>query len=616
MTKLIRPLILSAIIVSVLASCSLLPDNSADAKIAQVNPALPVVVTIELTVQADTSVPFNTVGQIIKYNYNVKNIGSTSTPGPVTVTGATCPEINTVGNLDAALDVNETLVCTSAYAITQDDLNKGSVTTITTATVNGISSNPVTTTVVTAAPAILKLTKTANPANFDHVGQTITYTYVITNSGTATLGPAQFTVTDAGFGTPINCGEATTTLAPNATVTCSIVYTITQANMDAGSVATTATASGGGVAPSQLASATVTKGAVVPSSSNLTVGATIKHQVVEGEWLWQIARCYGADPKAVLLANPQLSNPAQISPNTTVTVPNIGSVGKIYKTADTPCVKTHRVVSTDTWNSIALMYNADLVVLKMVNPGALVVGDDLLIPLNSAGSTAASPTTNPVPKALTLTTAANPSTYSQAGQVIAFMYVIKNSGTENLGPTQFTVTDGLISAAPFNCGAANTTLAPNASVSCSLNYSITQADMSAVTVASNATAAGGGAGPSPSVNATITKTTALLTLTTMASPTTYNQAGQVIAFMYVIKNSGNGNLGPAQFTVTDGLIGTAPFNCGAANTTLAPNATVTCTMNYTITQPDMTIASIANNATASGGGAGPSQSASTTVTRQ
>jgi hypothetical protein len=118
------------------------------------------------------------------------------------------------------------------------------------------------------------------------------------------------------------------------------------------------------------------------------------------------------------------------------------------------------------------------------------------------------------------------------------------------------------------------------------------------------------------VNATITKTTALLTLTTMASPTTYNQAGQVIAFMYVIKNSGNGNLGPAQFTVTDGLIGTAPFNCGAANTTLAPNATVTCTMNYTITQPDMTIASIANNATASGGGAGPSQSASTTVTRQ
>jgi hypothetical protein len=102
----------------------------------------------------------------------------------------------------------------------------------------------------------------------------------------------------------------------------------------------------------------------------------------------------------------------------------------------------------------------------------------------------------------------------------------------------------------------------------------------------------------------------------MASPPTYNQAGQVIAFMYVIKNGGTGNLGPTQFTVTDGLIGAAPINCGAANTTLAPNATVTCSVNYTTTQPDMSVASIANNAIASGGGVGPSQPASVTVTRQ
>ena len=167
------------------------------------------------------------------------------------MTGATCPEVNTVGNKDTALDLNEMLVCTSAYTITQADLDKGSVTTIAMATVNGINSNQVTTTVATVPPVILKLTKTANPVTYDHVGQTITYTYVITNSGTATLGPAQFTVTDAGFSAPINCGDATLTLAPNATVTCSAVYTITQANMDAGSVATNATASGGGVAPSQ-----------------------------------------------------------------------------------------------------------------------------------------------------------------------------------------------------------------------------------------------------------------------------------------------------------------------------------------------------------------------------
>jgi LysM repeat protein len=384
MTKLIRSLILSVIMVLVPTSCSWFA-NTTDAKIAQATPALPAVVTIELTVQADTSIPFNTVGQIIKYNYTVKNISSISTPGPVSVPGATCPEINTVGNLNTALDMNEALVCTSAYTITQADLDKGSVTTITMATVNGINSNQVITTVATVPPVILKLIKTANPVTYDHVGQTITYAYVITNSGSATLGPAQFTVSDTGIGTPINCGDATLTLASNATVTCSATYTITQADMNAASVATSATASGGGLAPSQPASATITKSAVVqPNPSNLTPGSTIKHTVIDGEWLWQIARCYRADPNKVIQANPQLSNPSRISPGTTVTVPNIGSEGHIY---GPPCVGTHTVQSGDTWNSIALKYNADPTVLQMVNSNILTVGSVVKVPLNSAGGT-------------------------------------------------------------------------------------------------------------------------------------------------------------------------------------------------------------------------------------
>jgi LysM repeat protein len=387
MTKLIRSLILSIIIVSVLTSCSWFA-NTTDAKIAQATPALPAEVTIKLTVQVDDSVPYNVVGQVIQYNYKIKNTGSISTPGPVTVTGATvtCPEISTIGNLDNALDPKEVVVCTSTYPITQADLDKGSVTSITTATVNGINSDQVTTTVGTVPPVTLKLTKTANPVTYDHVGQTVTYAYVITNSGIATLGPAQFTVSDTGIGTPINCGDATLTLASNATVTCSATYTITQADMNAASVATNATASGGGIAPSQPASATITKSAAVvpvnPNPANLTAGSTINHQVVVGEWLWQIARCYGTDPFKVVQANPQLSNPAQISPNTTITVPNIGSAGKIY---GPPCVGTHTVQSGDTWNSIALKYNADPTVLQMVNSNTLTVGSVVKVPLNSAG---------------------------------------------------------------------------------------------------------------------------------------------------------------------------------------------------------------------------------------
>jgi uncharacterized repeat protein (TIGR01451 family) len=105
-------------------------------------------------------------------------------------------------------------------------------------------------------------------------------------------------------------------------------------------------------------------------------------------------------------------------------------------------------------------------------------------------------------------------------------------------------------------------------------------------------------------------------LVTAATPTTYNQVGQQITFTYAIKNSGNITLGPTQFTVSDSLISSAPFNCGAANTSLAPDAIVTCTAPYTITQADFNAVSVTNIATASGGGVGPTQPASTTIIKQ
>jgi uncharacterized repeat protein (TIGR01451 family) len=395
-------LTLSVTMMLVLSSCGFgSPATATEAPLFAIQSTAPVLqsATIELTVQPDTSIPLNTVGQVIKSNYMVKNTGTAavaaSLPTDITVTGAiaTCPSITTVGNLDGSLDPGETIVCTGTYSITQADLDKGSVSYVSTAIVTGISSAPVTTSV--PLTSVLKLAKTANPASYDHIGQSITYTYVITNSGTAALGPAQFIVKDAGIPTPINCGDAALTLAPNATVTCSATYTVSQADVDAATIATNAIASVAGGGQSQPASATVTKTIIAqtnpnPVPANLTVGSTIKYQVVAGDWLWQIARCYGADPNKVIQANTQIANPAQISPNTTVTVPNIGSAGKIY---GPPCVGTHTVQSGDTWSSIALKYNADLTVLQMVNPKTLTPGAVLKIPLNSAGITSPTGTT-------------------------------------------------------------------------------------------------------------------------------------------------------------------------------------------------------------------------------
>ncbi|HET9520758.1 MAG TPA: hypothetical protein VFO73_06925, partial [Candidatus Limnocylindrales bacterium] len=88
-----------------------------------------------------------------------------------------------------------------------------------------------------ASPA-LTLDKTATPATYDSVGDVISYSYLLTNSGNVTL-VAPFTITD-NKATDEACPATPTSLAPGATITCTASYTITQADLNAGSVTNTA----------------------------------------------------------------------------------------------------------------------------------------------------------------------------------------------------------------------------------------------------------------------------------------------------------------------------------------------------------------------------------------
>jgi LysM repeat protein len=351
---------------------------------------------VRLVVQATTA------GQVINYGYTLTNVGIVPLTGPAAVvddkTTVACPNVNTVGNLNGSLDPNESVVCTGAYNITQADLTHGSVTNLSTAAVGGISSSQARTTVtLTAQTNLLKLTKTASPLTYNQVGQTITYAYVIQNTGTTALGPIQFTITDDRIGSPFNCGPAATTLAPQQTLPCTATYAIVQADLTAGRVTNTATASGGGTIVSAPATTTVT---LASSTSGLTRGSTIQHKVVKDEWMIQIARCYGVNFDSVRNANPQVTNPSVIEPDMLLTIPNIGSIGTIY---GPPCVGYHTVQSGDTWASIAQRYNADVAVLQAANKGGMAVGTVLKVPLNSAGASSIPVTGGTVTPSPTLT---------------------------------------------------------------------------------------------------------------------------------------------------------------------------------------------------------------------
>ena len=79
------------------------------------------------------------------------------------------------------------------------------------------------------------------------VGETVTYSFLVTNTGNVTL--TDVTVNEGKFTgsgqlSSVTCPEGAASLAPGADITCTATYTVTQADVDQGSVKNTAAATG------------------------------------------------------------------------------------------------------------------------------------------------------------------------------------------------------------------------------------------------------------------------------------------------------------------------------------------------------------------------------------
>ena len=195
---------------------------------------------------------YSTVAQSISYSYLVSNSGNVRLAGPVTVADdkatVSCPALSTIGNNDGFLDPGESITCSASYAITQADLNNGSVTNTAKASAGGTDSNEDSETVTAVQSPSLLLDKTASPISADAVGDVISYTYLVSNNGNVRLaGP----VTVADDKATVSCPALSTIgnndgfLDPGESITCSASYAITQADLNNGSVTNTAKASAG-----------------------------------------------------------------------------------------------------------------------------------------------------------------------------------------------------------------------------------------------------------------------------------------------------------------------------------------------------------------------------------
>ena len=104
--------------------------------------------------------------------------------------------------------------------------------------------------------------------------------------------------------------------------------------------------------------------------------AAIRHAVSRGEWVLQIARCYGVSAGSVLAAN-RLANPDYILPGWILTIPDIGRQGPIV---GPPCVISYTVATGDTWEMLATRHGTTTAILQRANPGLLAVGRSIWVP--------------------------------------------------------------------------------------------------------------------------------------------------------------------------------------------------------------------------------------------
>jgi uncharacterized repeat protein (TIGR01451 family) len=202
------------------------------------NPAL----SIEKTA---TESGFSAVGDVIHYSVVATNSGNV-TLSSVTVTDANASGLSCTPANGSSLAPGASMNCTASHTITQADLDAGSF--YNQACVDDGSGGAASvcddvTTPGTQNPA-LSLTKSddLNPAKYDHVGQVVTYTLTATNSGNITLHNVSVSDSPALDGFSCTPSIPVASLAPGGTVTCTGTHAITQADLDAGSFADTASA--------------------------------------------------------------------------------------------------------------------------------------------------------------------------------------------------------------------------------------------------------------------------------------------------------------------------------------------------------------------------------------
>ncbi len=221
-------------------------DPTNDPTVTMLTPNPSILITKTDNAPADGS--YDTVGEAIFYEIEVTNDGNVTLSNIV----ITDPNADTINPATvSSIDPGQTVTVIATHVITQADIDLGIVTNTASVTaqdhnttiVNDDSDDPdtpalddATITSIVQNPE-LTLTKSDDPApdgTYDTVGEVITYTIEVINTGTVTLTNVVVSDTNADAGSIIPA--SITTMAPGDRVTVIASHTIIQEDLDAGIV--------------------------------------------------------------------------------------------------------------------------------------------------------------------------------------------------------------------------------------------------------------------------------------------------------------------------------------------------------------------------------------------
>nr|WP_277352197.1 isopeptide-forming domain-containing fimbrial protein [Knoellia sp. DB2414S] len=554
-------------------------------------------------------------GDTVTYTFTVENTSNLTVQG----IAVTDPKLSGVTCEATTLAPRTSTTCTAApYVLTQadiDTLRVDNTATVAGTTTQGEPVSDDSTEVVTIEPAdSVALEKTAGPVvdgdrNGPDAGDTITYTFTVTNTGSRTLAPV--TVDDPRIGAEdIQCAA---TLAAGESVECTATYTLTQADIDAATVTNTATAtgtppSGGPVDSSGSETSTFTPVNAITITKNASAVVDLDRNGPDaGD---EIRYSFVVQNTGAQTLSPVTIDDAKLELAGFVCAPTLAP----GETATCEAPEAYVLTQDDVDDGVVT--NTARVTGGAPTGPAVTDTDGTTTDLDNVAAVVLEKTAGPVVDA-------NDSGRQDVGDTVTYEFTVTNSS--NLTLRQLAVSDPLLAAAGISVDCPQTSLAPGASMTCTAEpYVLTQPDIDRGRVDNRATVtgvdpAGSGVEFSDTESVVLDAASSLTVTKTAGDVVDANSSGRVdegdtITYTFLVENTGVTTLDPV--TVTDAKLGLRGMPCGDGP--LAPGASRTCTAPaYVLTQDDADAGAVTNSATASGhpvGGGSPVTSEPSSVT--